>query len=269
MCSARRCSSMSASVHSRRGCATANSAFSLVELLVVIGVIGVLIAITVPALTGARAAARQTVCLANLRGIGVTFETFLNSSAQRYPFAPAGTRLATTPIPPGEPGSGAVIADHWAPTLHWPALVADVAPWREHYGSWVCPGAPRADGATWDAEDMLGPNPRSGPSYMYSTSFMARPSLWSGSSAPDPALLAPVLSTDVARPANKVLMFDAEMAHLSGVRKPDRDARPMLFADGHAAVHRYSRASEPVLNPIRGSMLPLNDTRDGAAGSDY
>ncbi|GMV26606.1 MAG: hypothetical protein AMXMBFR58_26370 [Phycisphaerae bacterium] len=61
-------------------------AFTLIELLVVISVIAVLISITLPALAASRETARRTKCLANLKGIGVGVELYLNDFKRVFPY---------------------------------------------------------------------------------------------------------------------------------------------------------------------------------------
>lgn len=70
-------------------------AFTLIELLVVISIIALLIAILLPALGSARASARQTQCLANVRSLGqayVAWNVDRNYSGHIYPVLATGEK---------------------------------------------------------------------------------------------------------------------------------------------------------------------------------
>lgn len=99
--------------------------FTLVELLVVIGIIAVLIAILLPVLSRARESANRTACLSNLRQIGNAFFMYTNENKGWFPNVavfggPGSTALGYgyQPAPPGYP-------DDW---IGWPE---DWIVWRK------------------------------------------------------------------------------------------------------------------------------------------
>ena len=82
--------------HSLRPSPTTRRGFTLVELLVVIGIIALLISILLPTLASARRASKSIVCLSNERQIGTALVSYANDHNQRLPY---GYWNGITPAP--------------------------------------------------------------------------------------------------------------------------------------------------------------------------
>jgi len=246
-------------------------ALTLIELLVAIGVIGILLALSAPMLHDARRAAGQAVSLANLAGIGRTFEAYLGANDGLHPVALPGEQHAVTL----DGNMTFSYGDRWAMAWHWAAVIRDFAPWEDHIQTWASPGSDAARRAFEEGAHFI-------PDYRYANSFVASPSLWTPQGAADAAenpsrYLQRVRAASVVYPSGKVMHYDHVMTYHR--RKQPRlsdhmpdDPTPMLFADGHAATHLPRDATDPIENVLNGNRWKnsrLHNTPEGVFGRDY
>jgi prepilin-type N-terminal cleavage/methylation domain-containing protein len=80
---------------------TSRDAFTLVELLVVIGIIAVLISMLLPSLNKAREAAKRTACLSNLHQIHMMLVMYGNANHDQVPIGYSGSGAAGAALAEG------------------------------------------------------------------------------------------------------------------------------------------------------------------------
>lgn len=238
------------------------TAFSLIELLISIGIIGVLIALLVPALHGVRGQAQQTITRANLRQTYMAFSSYTAYYDETYPWRPlGGDWILLNPE-----GTLQVRPSHFGLSYYWPGLMMEILPWEEHYRSWLGGGARYGD-APWIPPEGVNLAWRPS-SFSLSESFLARPQLWTPGATDTTENLRPVRENEVLAPASKVLLYDVEKATLRDDSDADEDVTLMVFTDGHVDDKRMSEARMLTDRPWR-EPRPLHDTPGGVRGRDY
>lgn len=110
-----------------------SAAFTLIELLIVIAIIAILGALLLPALAMAKQKGQQSVCLSNLKQIGMAFGMYLNDNNDHFfdqrplkSSLPGGYRPWTS-WPPSDPRAG------WAASTFQTVL--------PNFDVWSCPAA--------------------------------------------------------------------------------------------------------------------------------
>lgn len=241
--------------------------WTLVETLVVITIVAILIGLLAPALASARAAARGVGCLANLRSLGSDLAQYHETYRDVYPFGRAGVAWDLTPEGTGT--QSVMTGDHFDQAMYWPVFMRPMAPWPQHYVTWICPGSPRSRETPWLLPRADGSGSFVRPSFDLSNSFVARPETWIGSVPPTPGLLQPVANFEVVQPSAKALAWCWERRHLAPRELAATDQKTnLLRADASAAVADRALAPAPAVNRVNGQSLRWHDTPAGVRGLD-
>jgi prepilin-type processing-associated H-X9-DG protein len=241
----------------------------LIELLVVIAIIAILAAILFPVFAQARAAARQTACLNNLKQLGTALTLYTQDYDETLPgnSDPGGANgLALgwmTPVTPGTVSTYRI----WA---------REIFPYVKNLGVYVCPQSiPRSqDGAPGGSTDV--PAPPGGNSNYLLNGVVDTKAL---AAIPAPADIVFLHEVRNFHRLSQVKPYKTSANQATGFTHGYYDAihksgTNLLFCDGHAkwqrkdAIRYAQFGAPPNLNPGKRLSFPLLEAEATASFSD-
>src|SRR5688572_17804669 len=156
--------------------------FTLVELLVVIGIIALLIAILMPALSKAKEQANRVACMSNLKQLGIALNLYTTDHKGWFP----------------APGANARRED-W---IHWQkARKIDEGSIVKYFGKKFSPGVYRCPSD--DVQTHLGADP-----YLYSYTINYNMTGYDWNTSPNWSPRPPVKLNNIKQSSTKILMID-------------------------------------------------------------